>query len=996
MKPQERLATNKLEANSKKFETILKRKSLMTKTDPQKPLFPPELDSATSAPAEQPETLSPQEAQKSSPEPPAGWFLTDPRFAPQEHSTEPPEPLVGKNVWVVDAHALIHQLFHAMPEMTSPRGEPVGAVFGFARDIFFLWQEKKPDFLFVAIDVPGKTFRHQLYESYKAHRPELPQDLITQMELVYQLIDALGLPLVGCLGYEADDLMATIARLTEEHGGNCYLVTGDKDCRQLLSDHVFLFNIRKDQLFDRAALRAEWGIQPEQVVDFQALVGDSTDNVPGVPKIGPATARQILERFGSLDAALKAGGEGLKPAVRDALRTHKDQALLSRDLVRLDRHVPAAIDWRPLRAEQIDGGKARAIFQRMGFRSLLSKLDELLPKTTAIRAITPATPRRNLVNTPEAFQELLNHLQAQPKIAIDTETTNIRPRWANLVGLSLACCTEEGWYLPVQAPLGEPCLPLKTVIKGLAPILENPAVEKVGQNLKYDLVVLRGAGMRVQGISFDCMVASYLLDPGGRTHGLDELARRYLSYETIKISQLIGTGRKQRSMAEVPLDQITPYAVDDAVLPLRLEPVLSNRLRESGLHQLFREVEMPLVEVLAEMEFTGVCVNTARLTDLGTQLRQKLAELEGEIYWLAGRSFNIDSPKQLQEILFVHLGLSARKRTASGLSTDSEVLEELVTEHPIAAKLLEYRQLAKLLSTYVDALPRMLHPQTGRIHASFHQAVTATGRLSSSDPNLQNIPVRTPEGRAIRWAFIPGRPDGQLISADYSQIELRVLAHFTEDEGLCEAFQRDEDIHARVASRIYGVPLEEVTPEMRRRAKTVNFGVIYGQTPFGLAKQLGISKEEAAAFIDAYFANYPRIDPFFNRVLAECRQRGYVTTILGRRRPIEGVRERPGRQKNLAERTAINTVIQGSAADLIKLAMLGVHRELSASNSPQNSSAALLIQIHDELVFEVPGEHSHKLARRIAEIMSRVYPLKVPLKVDVLIGPNWGELSPPV
>lgn len=928
------------------------------------------------------EALSPQ----------AQAVASRPEFQPSHSPPKAPKSLEGKTVWVVDTHALVHQLYHAMPEMASPQGEPVAVVFGFARDLLFLLRQKKPDYLFCAIDVPGKTFRHEKYEPYKAHRPEMPDDLQTQIAFVYEMIEAFGLPVLGCVGYEADDIMATVARLTAEAGGTCYLVTGDKDCRQLISDRVFVYNIRKDQVFDRQALRAEWGIDPEQVVDFQALVGDATDNVPGVPKVGPKTAQQILEIYGSVDELLADGASRLRPQLRELVLSHRDDVLISRELVRLCTNVPVRIEWRPVSPQTADWQRVRELFRRFAFRSLIRELEAWVGETPAatITTTAPPPPRRHQVRSLQELEEILRQIQAAGRMSLDTETTDIRPRWAKLVGISLAFTPEEGWYIPLRAPAGEPTLPEHAVLGLLRPVLENPEIAKVGQNLKYDLVVLRCAGVRVEGVKFDSMVASYLLEPGARSHGLDELAYRFLGYQTIKIASLIGTGKRQRSMDEVPLSEIVPYAVDDAVLPLRLEPLLRQKLTEAGLTQLFQEVEMPLVSVLAEMEFTGVCVDKDHLDRLGRELSHRLSRLETEIHQLAGQVFNINSPKQLQQVLFEKLGLPVIKKTATGPSTDVEVLEELVDAHPVIPKLVEYRQIAKLLGTYVEALPQMVCPATGRIHASFHQAVTATGRLSSSDPNLQNIPVRTEEGRQIRQAFIPGQKGWKLLSADYSQIELRVLAHFSQDPHLCQAFAQDEDIHARVASEIYGVPLSEVTPEMRRKAKAVNFGVIYGQSPYGLAQQLRIPQEEAAQFIDAYFAKYPTIERFMAEVLESCRQRGYVTTILGRRRPISGVRAHPGRQKNLAERTAINTVIQGSAADLIKLAMIGIDRELARQKLP----AKMLLQIHDELVFEVDEAALHETAALVAECMGSVFPLRVPLKVDVAAGPNWGDLEP--
>ncbi|MFZ5828486.1 MAG: DNA polymerase I [Planctomycetota bacterium] len=938
----------------------------------------------------------------------------------------PPESLAGQTVWVIDAHSLIHQVFHALPEMTGPRGEPVGAIFGFMRDLVYLLEEKHPDFLFCAFDMPGPTFRHTLYEDYKLHRPPMHEDLAPQIPSIGRAVTALGVANMGVPSFEADDLLATVARVTEELGGECMLVTADKDCRQLITDRVKLYNIRKDEVFDRDRLREDWGIRPDQVVDFQSLVGDSVDNVPGVPLIGPKLARQLLEQYDTLEGVLDHAHEVSGTKRRENLVQYRDQALLSRELVRLDAHVPIAIDWTAGRVGRIDRDAALQLCREFGFRSLGQKLEHFAPArrsrdavgcppqarpaaagasadapapfeedsaaSTAMTeslGVSSASPAFvcHLVDTPEVFQHFLAELRRQPCFSFDTETTHIWPRWAELVGLALAWNNEEAWYLPLRAPADEPRLDAAAVLTALRPILEDPAVEKIGQNLKYDMIVLRGAGIRLSGLKFDSMIASYLLEAGERNHNLDELAKRYLGHTTIKIEELIGSGKKQKRMDEVSARRVADYAGEDAMIPLRLRPILEEQLRRAGLMELFLDVELLLVEVLVELEFTGIRVDVEFLGKLSERFGERMELLEQQIYDMAGRPVNIDSPKQLQQLLFNELKLPVVKKTAkTGPSTDAEVLEELARVHPLPAKIMEYRQFGKLQGTYVDALPRMVHPQTGRVHASFHQAVAATGRLSSSDPNLQNIPVRTEEGREIRAAFIPGDTGWEILCADYSQIELRVLAHFAEDENLRAAFARDEDIHARVASQINGVPLTDVTSAMRREAKAVNFGVIYGQSAFGLARALGIEKDAAARFIESYFGGYPGIEEFLARVLNDCRKQGYVSTILGRRRAIRGVRPDAGRQRNLPERTAINTVIQGSAADLIKLAMLRVHRRMQEEAFP----GRMLLQIHDELVFEVPAAQRDRLARMVAAEMVAVYPLSVPLKVDVKAGFNWA------
>jgi DNA polymerase-1 len=894
-----------------------------------------------------------------------------------------PASFAGLTVWVVDANSLIFQVFHALPEMTSPRGEPVSAVYGFTRDMLFLLEQKRPDFLLVAFDGPERTFRHELYENYKGTRSEMPVDLIPQFEPIRRLLAGMHVPVLECVSYEADDILATIAHEVNEREGECYIVTGDKDARQLITERVKVYNIRKDQLYDAAALKEDWGVRPEQVVDFQALVGDSVDNVPGVPLIGPKIASEYLQKFDTLDNLLEHAAELPKGKRRDNLINMREQALLSRELVRLDRHTPVEFDWAAARVGGVDSAALATLFNELGFHSFAAKfaaLPELKPKSEWAADY-------QAIDTPERLTWLIAQMTEQPAISFDTETTSIHPRFAEIVGYSFAWNEGEAYYVPVKAPPGERHLDPQATLAALRPVLENPTIAKLGQNLKYDMIVLRSAGVNVAGAQFDSMIASYLLDAGERNHNLDELALRYLNHTTIKIEELIGSGRNQKRMDEVPLSAITPYAAEDADVALRLRGPLAERLREANLVKLFDELEVPLVEVLVELEYNGIKIDSELLAGLSREYGAALAKVEREIYELAGREFNIGSPKQLGEILFEEHKLPMLKRTKTGGSTDADVLEELARLHPLPAKIMEYRQYAKLKSTYVDALPQLVHPQTGRVHASFNQVVAATGRLSSHDPNLQNIPVRNQRGREIRAAFLPGHEGWKLLAADYSQIELRVLAHFSGDATLCESFHNDEDIHSRVASQVYGVPLDAVTSEMRRGAKAVNFGVIYGQSPFGLAKALDIDKAEAAEFIDAYFSRYPGVDRFLTQILEECPKTGYVSTILGRRRAIRGIRHITSRQRNLPERTAINTVIQGSAADLIKLAMINVHRRLRS----EQWRARMLLQIHDELVFEVPPDELESLGQLVVEEMSGVMQLAVPLKVDLKSGDNWAQ-----
>jgi DNA polymerase I len=954
-----------------------------------------------------------------------------PAAAQDCHPADEQPDLSGKTVYVVDSHSLIYQVFHALPEMSGPSGQPVGAVQGFVRDLLDLIEVRKADFLICAFDEGEITFRHDIYDQYKIHRDEMPADLQLQIPVIRRFLDALGILTLSIPGYEADDILATVAGQVEAAGGRCLLVTSDKDCRQLITDQVQLFNIRKQEVFDAAALQAAWGIRPDQVVDFQALVGDATDNIPGVAGIGPKGAQELLAKYGTLDEVLAHAGEVSGAKRRETLLASREIALTSRELARLKTDMDIVIDWNAAKPGHFNSAALADLCRECGIRQLARRIESLTVKFAAApRSIVGAEPPAQQVEEPsttpprrqeqiaeaapppsnlttasspewkanyrtiatiEELQQLVLLLKQQRRIVLDTETTSLHARRAEMVGYSFAWAPGEACYIPVRAPAGEPQLDPANVLEALKPIFEDASIEKIGQNLKYDQIVLRGLGVDLRGVSFDTMVADYLLEPGERSHNMDDMARRHLCHQTITIDQLIGTGKNQKCMDQVPVAAITQYAAEDADVPLRLVEVLGPRLKGSGLYELFTGLEMPLIDVLVEMEFNGVRVEVSRLRELSGQFNDQIMRLEREIFELAGREFNIDSRIQLADLLFNELKLPVVKRTKTGPSMDADALEEMALLHPLPAKVIEYRHLAKLKSTYVDALPELILPATGRVHTSFKQDVAATGRLSSQDPNLQNIPIRTEQGRAIRSAFLPGPPGWQLMAADYSQIELRVLAHFSGDVTLRQAFADDRDVHTQVASEVYGVALEAVTSDMRRTAKTVNFGVIYGQSPFGLAKTLGIEQADAAEFIDRYFAGYPGVDRFLLETLVHARRDGYVSTILGRRRPVSGVRDpawlRDKRQRNLPERIAINTVIQGSAADIIKRAMINVHRRLAR----EQLQAKLLLQIHDELVFEFPPHERDRLEALVTQEMAAAAELAVPLRVDVHVGQNWAE-----
>ncbi len=898
--------------------------------------------------------------------------------------------LGGKTVVVIDSHSLIYQLFHAMAPMSSPAGFPVSTVFGFLRDVADLRQRMEPAYMWAAFDMSELTFRSEIYVEYKAHREPMPDELRLQIPLIRRGLEALGVGLIGVPGFEADDVLATLAHEVSARGGKCILVTADKDCRQLLSQQVSIYNIRKDEMFGPEELKAVWGIRPDQVVDFQSLVGDSVDNIPGVPLIGPKLAEQLLRDFDTLENVLDNPDKVSGQKRQENLRNFRDQALISRELVRLRSDVPLELDWGSANFSRKNVAELDAFFKELGLRRLSERL---LGKDPVVEA-APMVWETNYqcVTTTEQLQKLVDQLKASTLIAFDTETTSTSPRDSEPVGYSFAWGPGQAAYIPLRAPAHEHILPIDQVNAAIAPIMADPLIRKVGQNIKFDLVVMRNQQIAVTGLLCDTMVADYLLDPGQRNHSLDDIAKRRLKHETIPITHLIGSGRQQACMDEVALPLITEYASEDADVPWRLTDSLMNELQAIELTNLFERIEMPLVEVLADMEYHGIRVLPEKLASMSGLFDQRIAELRAKIIELAGEEFNPDSPKQLAAILFDKLKLPVIKRTQSGPSTDVEVLQELA-EHEIAGTLIEYRQLTKLKGTYIDALPKLVSPVTGRIHTSFRQDVAATGRLSSSDPNLQNIPIRTEEGRQIRSAFCAGEEGWQLLAADYSQIELRVLAHYCRDANLIEAFQHDRDIHAQVAAQVYGVPLAEVTSAQRRSAKAINFGIIYGQSPFGLAKSLRISKDEAAAFIDAYFAGLPGVREFIIETLSDCRSRGWVSTLFGRRRQVKGVRnfrelsESKRRMLIEPERIAVNTVIQGTAADLIKLAMVNVWRRLKKSKL----RARLLLQIHDELIFEAATEDLPELEQMVREEMIGVVELAVPLKVDAKSGNNWAE-----
>lgn len=956
-------------------------------------------------------------------------------------------------VYLIDTFSLMFQVFHGIPPMTSPAGLPTNAVFGFSRDLIALLRVHKPTWLICAMDSSGPGTRDALYPAYKANRAEMPEDLRPQIELLKDVITAFDIPLIEQAGWEADDVIATLTRQAVERGVSVRIVTSDKDARQLLCPQVQIYNIRKNTYLDEAGLLSDWGIRPDQVVDFQSLVGDSVDNVPGVPLVGPKKAAAMLNEYGTLENVLANSHKVAGEKLRNNLKTYVDQAYLSRDLVRLNQQLPIEFDWESRRKSQPMVTQLQEMFRKFGFRRLVDEIQQFAPLSTpnlgveapaaqkasakkpksekkgqrslfenndpgeepvsanspepvveiveiATTIVTeveleesaPPTDRSwEIVDTTVKFEAFLESLRAQSRFCVDLETTHVDPMRAEIVGWAFSWKSGTGYYIPVRGPAGSQLLNPNEVLTALRPHFENPAVEIVNQNIKYDLTVLSRQKFAIppERLGIDPMVGDYLLDAGARTHNLEVLISKYLGLKSIPISDLIGSGKQQKNMIDIPVEKVAEYATEDADLSLRIANLIGDKLKSEGLFNLYWELERPLIPILAEMEQTGIRVDADELRRQSAALTHRLDETIASIYEMAGHEFNIDSPIQLRKVLFEEQMLPVRRKTQTGPSTDQEVLEELALIHPLPAKITDHRHLSKLKGTYLDALPALIHPETRRIHCSFNQVVAATGRLSCSDPNLQNIPIRTAEGRLIRKAFIPGYDGWKLLCADYSQIELRVLAHFSADAALKSAFDQKIDIHSAVAADVFGVRVDEVTSDQRRVAKAVNFGVIYGQSPFGLAAALGIEKEVATTFINDYFIKYSGVARFIDDTLETCRETGFAKTILGRRRGIEGIRPTRASNLNMPERTAVNTVIQGSAADLIKRAMIRLHERLESLRHP----AKLLLQIHDELVFEVPNEEVSSLTEIVRHEMEHAMDLDVPLAVDVAVGNNWLEIE---
>jgi DNA polymerase-1 len=884
-----------------------------------------------------------------------------------------------QRIYLIDGSSYIYRAYYAIRQLSNSKGVATNAVFGFTNMLLKVVREERPDHLAVIFDAKGPSFRKEIYSEYKANRAAMPEDLRPQIPLIKEVVKAFNMPALELVGYEADDIIATLAKRFAGRGMEVTVVTGDKDLMQIVDEQVRLLDTMKDQVTGLPEVAARFGGTPDKVVEVQALAGDSSDNVPGVPGIGEKTARDLIAQFGTLENLLANIDQVSGKKRQENLREFADQARLSKQLVTLVADLPLEVDYDNFALEEPDREALTGLFKELEFHKLLQEF------SSDERA---DGQNYRTVLTSSQLDDLVETLKNASRFAFDTETTGLDATRADLVGMSFAVTPGEGWYIPLghRYPGAPEQLERDLVLGKLRPLLADPELAKVAQNAKYDMLILRRAGVEVAGLRCDTMLASYLVNPAAKSHGLDMLASELLGYRTIAYSEVTGKGKNQIGFEEVEVEKATVYATEDADITLRLADKLEPQLVETDQVGLFRDVELPLVTVLTDMEWQGVRIDADFLKGLSGTMQTRLATLEKEIHDLAGCSFNVASPKQLGEVLFEHLKLPRGKKTKTGWSTDVEVLTNLAEDHDIAARVLDFRSLAKLKSTYCDALPKLIHPDTGRIHTSFNQAVTATGRLSSSDPNLQNIPIRTEEGRRIREAFVPAEGN-VLLAADYSQVELRILAHMADEPALKESFAHGEDIHARTASEIFGVFLDMVTPEMRRQAKTINFGVLYGMSAFGLAKSLGIGRKEAQTYIDNYFARYPRVLDFMEAKKAEAREKLYVTTLLGRRCAVPEIASKNGAIRGYAERNAINYPIQGSAADIIKVAMVRIHRKLDE----QGLRAKMVLQVHDELVFDVPVAEQAAVENLVRHEMENAVALDVPLSVDMGIGKNWRE-----
>ena len=891
-----------------------------------------------------------------------------------------------KTLYILDGHNILFRSYFAIRGMTNPEGESTNALFGFIRSLYKLIHDFSPSHLIAVFDGPeSKKSREEIYSAYKGHRKGMPEDLLPQLLYAMEFCSIAGIPHLEIPGVEADDTMGSIAGWAAKRGALVYLCSSDKDLCQLVDDKIFMIQLHKENLLvDKKKVKEIYGVAPEQITDYLGMAGDPSDNIPGLEGFGPKTAAALLQEFQTLDAILQHPEKVAGAKKQEELVRHKEQALLSRKLATIDLSVdfPKQEEFFALKSPDVE--KVKAFYTKMHFMSLLKELESKAPQEALTREAEkkPEKGEYRLVDDEESLRELLTLLREQRELCIDTETTDLRAMHACLVGIGIGFEAKRAWYLPANGKLGK-----KRVLDALRELFSLPHLSFFGHNLKYDLHVLCNEGLEVERISFDTMIASYLVHPERQRHNLDQLALENFAFVKTPITDLIGSKKRQKSMEEVPLPQIAAYCCEDVDYTCRLKEFFNERLKELELLSVLKNIEIPLIQVLLKMERAGIYFDQAAMERLSKEFAEKIHESQAEIYHLAEEKFNLNSPKQLSHILFTKLEIKPPKKIRTGFSTAAPVLESLQDTHPVISHILNYRLLEKLRSTYVDALIAQVFFPTQRIHCTFNQSVAATGRLSCQDPNLQNIPVRSKEGRKIRSAFKPQKPHWSFLSLDYSQIELRLLAHLSKDPTLTEAFRSQEDVHATTAALIFDVPLKKVTPEMRQRAKAVNFGILYGQQAFGLATGLRIEYKEAAAFIDVYFKRFERVQEYIEFCKKSVRKTGRAVTMLGRQRPIPEINSKNPQIRALAERLAINTPLQGTAADLIKLAMIKVDSLLK--EHPQ--WGMMLLQIHDELLFESPDLHVKTLGQAVKEIMEGIIELNVPLTVEISIGKNWEE-----
>jgi len=887
-----------------------------------------------------------------------------------------------KKIFLIDGSAFLYRAFHAIRSLSTSKGHPTNATFGFTRILLKLLKDNTPEYAVVFFDVKGPTFRHKLYDQYKANRPPMPEELVAQLPDIKRIITALNIPTVEKQGFEADDLVGTYSKLAQKKGFEVIMVTGDKDFIQLITENCTLWDPMKDTIKDVATIKEDMGIEPGQFIDVLGLAGDSADNIPGVQGVGPKTAIKLIAQFGSIENIYE-NIDSLKNKKKlyENLLNSKNIVLLSRKLATIDTSVIVRKGLEDFKLEAFDRKKAFELFQEFEFKALAAEFAQNADKSEKIY---------KLMTTTKELEKLALVLENKEIFAVDTETTSKHPMKAQLVGISFSFRENQGFYIPIghtfPDELEQPSK--EDILRIFKPVLENPDIKKVGQNIKYDYIVLSNFGIVMQGIAFDTMIASYLLNPSVRGHSLDSIAMTLFGYKTISYEEVAGKGKAQIGFQEVPISEAVNYASEDADITFMAYQQFKKAIKDQGFSDLMEKIEVPLITVLGDMEMEGIKVDKNALKHLSNIFNLELKNLEKEIYSIAGEEFNINSSQQLGVILFEKLNLKVIKKTKkkTGYSTDVEVLTKLAKDHELPEKLLRYRTLRKLKSTYVDALQKLINKETGRIHTSFNQTITVTGRLSSSKPNLQNIPIRKKEGKEIRKAFIP-KEGHVLISADYSQIELRILAHCAEDEILIEAFNNDEDIHTRTALEIFQVLPQFVTEDLRSQAKTINFGIIYGMSGFRLANDLSISRKMANTYIGNYFKRYSGVKKFIDDTIEETKKTGEVHTIFGRRRRLDDINSSNVHIRNFAQRAAVNTPIQGSAADLIKLAMI----KMEVALQKNNMTSKMLLSVHDEIIFETPFEEKDQLIELAKDVMENVYPLKVPLKVNFGAGENWAE-----